>query len=325
MKALVYTGVESLSFGDAPDAEPRSGEELIRVESVGICGSDMHAYLGHDERRPAPLILGHEAAGTIVGGARDGERVTINPLVTDPNSAASKSGRENLCPSRQIISMPPREGAFAQYVAMPPSNLVKVPEGISLDKAALAEPLAVGWHAARLGLEAQHPADKGRAHVIGGGAIGVAAALSLKAMGVEELTIAEPNEKRARYLAEACDFTIDNSPADGSVPLVVDAVGYAATRASASALASPGGVILHIGLGSGEGGIDIRRLTLQEITFIGTYTYTMQDFRDTCAAIFNGDLGSLDWFEKRNLAAGARAFSDIRGGIVAAPKIILNP
>lgn len=325
MKALVYTDTERLAFQDAPDPIAGDGEELIRVESVGICGSDMHAYLGHDDRRPAPLILGHEAAGLIIGGARDGERVTINPLVTDPHSAASRSGRENLCPSRQIISMPPRAGAFAQYVVMPPSNLVTVPDDISMDKAALAEPLAVGWHAARLGFEKLHPADMGRAHVIGGGAIGVAAALSLRAMGVEHLTLAEPNDKRAEYLSQTCRIDIDNAPDDGSIPLVVDAVGYAATRAAASALASPGGVILHIGLGSGEGGLDIRRLTLQEITFIGTYTYTMQDFRDTCAALFDGRLGALDWFESRPLSEGARAFADIRAGLVGAPKIILNP
>ncbi len=69
MKALVYDGVETLGFRDVPDPMPGAGESLIRVEAVGICGSDMHAYLGHDARRPAPLILGHEAAGVVVGGA----------------------------------------------------------------------------------------------------------------------------------------------------------------------------------------------------------------------------------------------------------------
>jgi threonine dehydrogenase-like Zn-dependent dehydrogenase len=107
--------------------------------------------------------------------------------------------------------------------------------------------------------------------------------------------------------------------------MVVDAVGYAATRAAASALASPGGVILHIGLGEDSGGLDIRRMTLQEITFIGTYTYTMQDFRDCASAMFSGQLGKLDWYETRPLSEGNRAFNDIRAGQVAAPKIILKP
>ncbi|MEM9902332.1 MAG: alcohol dehydrogenase catalytic domain-containing protein [Pseudomonadota bacterium] len=324
MKALVYTGPEALAYRDVPDPGPRDDHHLIRIDSVGICGSDMHAYLGHDDRRPAPLILGHEGAGTIVGGPLDGRRVTINPLVTDPQSAASRSGRENLCPSRQIISMPPREGAFAQYVSMPERNLVEVPDAYPLEKAALAEPLAVSWHAVRLGLEKLHPADKRRAHVIGGGAIGVAAALALKAMGVETVTLSEPNAARAAYLAETCGIAIDTAPSTG-IPLVIDAVGIAATRAAASALVSPGGVIAHIGLGDAEGGLDIRRITLQEVTFLGTYTYTAQDFRDTAEAMFDGRLGPLDWIEARPLSEGARAFADIRAGHVAAPKIILKP
>ena len=317
MKALVYTGPESLEYREVDEPVMQKDHALIRIESVGICGSDMHAYLGHDDRRPAPLILGHEASGTIVAGPDVGRRVTINPLVSDPTSAASRSGRENLCPSRQIISMPPREGAFADYVVMPVSNLVTVPDDVSFEKAALAEPLAVSWHSVRLGLEALHPSDARRAHVIGGGAIGLAAVLALRAMGVNDVTLA--------FLAETCGVAIANDLPAGTVPLVIDAVGLAATRAVASALTSPGGVIVHIGLGSGEGGLNIRRITLQEITFIGTYTYTMQDFRDTCAAIFDGRLGPLDWVEARSLADGAQAFQDIRQGVVAAPKIILRP
>ena len=111
----------------------------------------------------------------------------------------------------------------------------------------------------------------------------------------------------------------------GMVPLVVDAVGYRATRAAASTAVAPGGVIVHVGLGEDSGGLDVRRMTLQEITFIGTYTYTAQDFRDTAHAIFDGRLGPLDWPEHRPLSDGAAAFRDLRQGAVAAPKIILDP
>ncbi len=320
MRALVYTDVETLEYRNFADPEPGPDEVLVRIDSVGICGSDMHAYLGHDDRRPAPLILGHEGAGVTA----DGRRVTINPLVNDPNSAASRSGRENLCPSRQIISMPPREGAFAEYVAIPERNLIEVPSHITLEQAALAEPIAVSWHAVRLGLAALHPADERRAHVIGGGAIGLAAALALTAMGVEQVTLSEPNAARATYLRDTCGIAVVDTP-EQDIPLVIDAVGFASTRAVASALVSPGGVILHIGLGSSEGGLDIRRITLQEITLIGTYTYTAQDFRDTCNAMFKGRLGTLDWVETRDLSDGASAFTDIRAGKTLAPKTILKP
>ena len=322
MKALVYTGPEAMAFQEAADPAPGEGEVLIAVDSVGICGSDMHAYLGHDARRPAPLILGHEAAGTIRGGPRDGERVTVNPLVTCGTCPACRSGRENLCPSRQIISMPPREGAFAPLLAMPERNLVTVPDDVPLSKAALAEPLAVSWHAAKLALDALHPAMERRALVLGGGAIGLAAALALKAMGAAQVQLVEPNATRRAYLGAFVDAVAE---ARGDWPLVIDAVGYAATRATATALAQPGGVIAHIGLGQDEGGLDVRRMTLQEITFIGTYTYTAQDFRDTAEALFDGRLGALDWTETRPLSEGARAFADIRAGTVAAPKIILTP
>lgn len=324
MRALVYDGVEQLGYRDVPDADPGQDEVLIRVEAVGICGSDMHAYLGHDARRPAPLILGHEAAGIITGGARDGQRVTVNPLVTCMACDACKSRRENICANRQIISMPPREGAFAQFISMPERNLVAVPDTVPLEKAALAEPLAVSWHAARLGIEALHPSMDRKALVIGGGAIGLAAALALKAMGAEEVTIAEPNANRRTFLIDHCGpKTVER--ADGPFEIVVDAVGYASTRAAASAAAKPGGVIVHIGLAEDTGGLDIRRITLQEIAFLGTYTYTAEDFLETATAIFGGRLGPLDWAEQRPLSQGFQAFRDLRAGVVAAPKIILKP
>lgn len=326
MKALVYDGIETLVYRDMPDPVAGAGQSLIRIEASGICGSDMHAYLGHDERRPSPLILGHEAAGTIVGGPRDGERVTLNPLVTCGSCRACKAGRDNLCPDRMIISMPPREGAFADMVVMRDENLVTVPDGFPLRKAALAEPIACGWHAVRIGAAALGlPLCDATCHVIGGGAIGVGAALSLRAFGATQITVAEPNDVRRRALDKIDGF---DAVAPGDVTqadLVIDGVGYGATRADATAMARPGGVIMHIGLGQSEGGLDIRRMTLQEIAFIGTYTYTAQDFRDTAAAMFDGRLGDLDWTEQRPLSQGQSAFADIRAGKVAAPKIILEP
>lgn len=324
MKALVYTGPEALDYRDVAMPTLSKGEVLIHVDSVGICGSDMHAFLGHDNRRPAPLILGHEAAGIITGGPRDGERVTVNPLATCGTCPACRSGRENLCPDRQIISMPPREGAFAEWLTIPEDNLIAVPDGISLEKAALAEPLAVSWHAVKLGLKALHSGLQRRALVLGGGAVGLAAALALRAMGVDDVLIVEPNTLRRTYLNDQCGVKAVQQ-ADGQFPIVVDAVGYATTRASASGLVSSGGVIVHIGLGEDAGGLDIRRMTLQEITFIGTYTYTAEDFRETALAIFDGRFGDLDWTEQRPLKDGATAFSDIRDGASAAPKIILKP
>ena len=328
MKALVYTGPEGLDYRDVADPVVAPDHHLIRIDSVGICGSDMHAYLGHDDRRPAPLILGHEAAGVIAAGPRKGHRVTINPLVTCGACPACLAGRDNLCPSRQIISMPPREGAFAEWLAMPETNLVAMPDHVTPDQAALAEPIACGWHAVRLGLARLATGHSPRGLVIGGGAIGLGAALSLAAQGVADVTMLEPSAPRRRYLELHCDQKVlapDALDSDALFDIVIDGVGYEATRAQASSLARPGGVIMHIGLGAASGGLDIRRMTLQEITFIGTYTYTAEDFRQTAAAMFDGRLGALDWTQTRRLSEGARAFADIRRGVVDAPKVILRP
>jgi L-iditol 2-dehydrogenase len=107
--------------------------------------------------------------------------------------------------------------------------------------------------------------------------------------------------------------------------LVVDAVGGTRTRAAASKAVKPGGVIVHIGLLETGAGLDVRKLTLQEITFVGTYTYAMADFRATVDALSSGVLGPLDWIEARALRDGARAFADLEEGRAAAAKIVLQP
>ena len=323
MKALIYKGARNLQFGDAAMPLGKDGEVLLRVAAVGICGSDMHAYLGHDERRPPPLILGHEVAGTTA----DGKWMTVNPLITCGHCSACRRGRENICVNREILSMPPREGAFAEYVSVPAKNLTAVPAGVSPEKAALVEPLACGWHAVRLAIEhLDRPLEECRCLVLGGGAIGLGAALVLAAHKAVAVCIVEQNPLRHPQLVATGDFQVcAPAAAPTEVDVVIDAVGVAATRAAACRAVRTGGVILHVGLGDGVGGVDARRLTLGEITFIGAYTYTTADFHATAIAVFNGKLGALDWFEARPLADGADAFADILNGRVAASKIILKP
>jgi threonine dehydrogenase-like Zn-dependent dehydrogenase len=97
MKALVYTKPDEVVYRNEPDPTLMPGEVLVKVSSSGICGSDMHAYHGHDPRRVPPLILGHEVSGTVASGEREGERVVINPLITCGNCEFCESGRTNLC------------------------------------------------------------------------------------------------------------------------------------------------------------------------------------------------------------------------------------
>ncbi len=331
MKALVYTGPQTIQFQEASEPLAGVGDVLIEVGAVGICGSDMHAFMGHDDRRPAPLILGHEAAGVIRGGAEEGMRVVINPLVTCGQCSDCLSGRENLCAKREIISMPPRQGAFAERLTVPRRNIIEVPDNLDLTHAALAEPLATSWHGVALASQhAVRPIAETRALVMGSGAVGLGAALALRAFGCADVTIAETNPLR-RATAEHAGFTKIVDPTDGksigqgSAEIVIDAVGNKHTRAGAIHGARPGGVIVHIGLGDGVDGFDARRLTLQEIAFVGAYTYTMTDFHATVAAMASGALGDLDWIEERALSDGVAAFDDLLNGRTGAAKIVLNP
>lgn len=331
MKALVYQGPKRVDYTDHADPVAGEGEVVVRVGAVGICGSDMHAYLGHDERRPAPLILGHEAAGVIETGPEAGRRVVVNPLVSCGVCAVCMGGRANLCPSRQIISMPPRQGAFAERIVIPERNLIDVPAGLDLTRAALAEPLATAWHAVRLAdRHAERPVVESCALVLGAGAVGLGAALAARAFGARNVTIGETNPlRRATAERAGLDRVVDAAQPDavsqGIADVVIDAVGNKATRMLAVHAAKPGGVIVHIGLGDGVDGLDARRLTLQEIALVGAYTYTMTDFRATVAAMASGALGDFDWIEERPLADGGRAFADLLAGRTAAAKIVLHP
>jgi threonine dehydrogenase-like Zn-dependent dehydrogenase len=331
MKALVYTQPNALVLRDEAEPTPRNEEVLVRVGAVGICGSDMHAYHGHDSRRPPPLVLGHEAAGLVISGPNTGTRVAVNPLVTCGTCDWCLAGRPHLCPSRELLSVPPRAGAFAELVRVPELNLVTIPDHLETKKAALTEPLAVAYHAVNLGARLLHrPISASRCLVLGGGAIGLGCALVLAMHGAREIQIGEPNAARRQTASRAGSFHCyapnePGEPSKLSMDFIIDAVGAVATRTAASRLVKPGGVIVHVGLLPGSEGLDVRKITLQEIIVAGTYCYTPLEFRETLDAIANGQLGSLDWVEERQLADGPQAFRDLDAGATAAAKIVLRP
>ncbi len=330
MKALVYTGSLQVEFRDEPDPEPTGDQVLVKIKSSGICGSDMHAYHGHDARRVPPLILGHEAAGIAMSGHYEGSAVAINPITTCGRCFDCLAGRTNLCKERDLIGMRVA-GAFAEYVAVSESSLIPVPTGLDLNKACLMEPTAVSLHSIALAEKCLlRPLSEASALVIGGGAIGLLAALILQQKGTREIVVSETSESRRDQVVRHCECSAFN-PLDKDLPkqdhfdLVIDAVGSGATRADASKFVRPGGVISHIGLQDNEPGLDTRKLTLQEVIFIGNYTYTTTDLIAALTAIANNALGSLDWMDIRPLSSGAEAFRDLHQLDDVAPKIVLQP
>ena len=328
MKALVYTANEEMTYREEPEPTARPGDSLVAIEAVGICGSDMHAYLGHDERRVPPLILGHEAVGTVIEGSTSGQRVVLNPLITCGVCDHCLDGRQNLCVERDLIGMY-RAGAFAEKIAIPERNLIPVPDGMAGEHAALTEPGATGLHAVLLAERASHrPLSESRALVIGAGSVGLLTALILRDKGVAEIVIAETNPLRRQLVEQHCDFQLIDPLQEKAeaqyFDCVFDAVGGAVTRAQAVLACRSGGVIVHIGLMDNNDGLDVRSMTLREITFIGAYTYTPVDLRVTLQKLHCGALGSLSWIDQRPLSAGAEAFDELLHGRCAAPKIVLQ-
>lgn len=332
MKALVYTANNQVTYRDEPDPVPAAGSVMLRIDAVGICGSDMHAYHGHDPRRVPPMILGHEFAGTIVAGDDKGKRVTGNPIVACGVCDYCQEGRNNLCSNRSMIGMQ-LPGAFAEHMAMPTSAIVDIPQDMDARTAALTEPAATALHALNLSMRAMHrPLQESRTLVIGGGAIGMLCAILLKSYGCREVRVAETNplrrasiEKHTGCAAFDPRETGGGGPAANSTHFVIDAVGSVHTRKAALEAVRPGGTFLHIGLQDWASEIDMRKLTLAEITLLGTYTYSTADLRATVAALHGGTFGDLAWVEERPLADGARAFDDLDQGKTAAAKIVLRP
>jgi 2-desacetyl-2-hydroxyethyl bacteriochlorophyllide A dehydrogenase len=330
MKALVYTNPNEVTYRDEPDPVLAADEVVLRIDAVGICGSDMHAYHGHDPRRAPPLILGHELAGTVVAGPGIGTRYTANPLITCGTCEFCVQGRNNLCANRTMVGMT-RPGAFAERMSIPAASLIAIPQDMTAVMAALTEPAATALHALNLSMRAlPRPLPEGRLLIIGGGAIGMLAALLARSYGCGDVSVAETNALRRASLelhagCRAFDPLAGKAVADNSADLVIDAVGAKATRTAAFAAVKPGGVIMHVGLQDWASEIDMRKLTLAEITLLGTYTYSTADLRATVAALARGTFGDLAWVEQRSLAEGAAAFRDLHEGRSASAKIVLHP
>lgn len=333
MKALVYTQPREVQLQEVADPVLEAGEVILKIEACGVCGSDMHAWAGHDPRRKPGLVLGHEFVGRVVESAADhvqvGTRWTGNPLITCGVCEYCVQGRNNLCSNRTMVGMT-RSGAYAEYMSIPAASLIAMPQDLSVRAAALTEPAATAWHAINLSMRAlSRPMHECKVWVIGGGAIGMLAALLLKHLGVSDLTVSELNPLRRQAIADAvgCDV---HDPSQGGLPessfdFVLDAVGAKVTRNGAFEAIKPGGVIMHVGLQDWASEIDMRKLTLAEVTLLGTYTYTTADLRATVAALANGAFGDLSWVEERTLAQGPQAFVDLASGACASAKVLLRP
>ena len=334
MHALVYTGTEKIVYREEKDPTKKSGEALVKVYASGICGSDMHAYHGKDERRIPPLILGHEFSGTSLDGKFKNKEVVINPLISCENCDYCKNKREHLCPQRTMIGMSTptkRDGGLAELVSVPEQNIFEVPKGLNMKEAALAEPTAVALHAVLLAeANLKKPLSECKILIQGAGAIGLLCGLVLnKEKNSSNIIMSDPNKKRLdeceKYLKASFVAPADKSIKENHFDLILESVGLEITRHQAINSIAPGGTIVHIGLTQPSGTFNFKKLTIQEVTLVGTYCYTNDDFKNSLVILKDKKLGDLGWIEYRDLKKGSDAFQEIHNGTCVAPKIILIP
>ena len=284
MRASVLLTKEKIAVEDRPLPVLEPDEVLIKVSSVGVCGSDVHYYkegrIG-DFVVESPLILGHEAAGTIVAvGAsvaaeRVGERVSIEPQHPGATSPETMSGRYNLDPHMRFYATPPVDGAFAEYVKIQSHFAFAVPDNISDDAAALMEPLSVGIAAARkAGITAGS-----RVLVAGAGPIGVIAVQVAKAFGATEIFVSDlDGARRQQALEFGATATInpmdtDIAGLDLNVDAFIDASGATPAVLAGLRAVRPGGAVVLVGMGADEIAMPVSVIQNRELMITGVFRY----------------------------------------------------
>ncbi|MFC0329024.1 zinc-binding dehydrogenase [Paenibacillus sepulcri] len=338
MQALVWTAAETMEYNVIDKPVPLHHEVLIHVEAVGICGSEIEGYLGHNSLRVPPLVMGHEfcgrieAAGQDVSGLLKGQKVVVNPLLHCGVCGSCRKGHTQLCIARQIIGIH-RQGAFGEWVVVPASSVVPVAEETDPVRASLAEPLACSLRATRRAMQRHAFAN---VVIFGAGGIGILCAKSARLLGAERIIVLDTHDERLQMAAGvAADYTfnplqcdikaeIAAITGDKGVDVVIDAAGFQPTRTAAIAIVNPGGTVMNIGLGIDDTVIPVNVQIRSEIELLGSFCYTQQDFLDAVGLLEGGRVTEEGWTEVRPLSAGNEAFQDLINGRVKSGKICLT-
>ena len=291
MKVAVMLGIGKMGFEERDIPKAKDNEVLVRLEYVGICGSDLHYYetgaIGDYVVKP-PFVLGHEPGGTVVEVGKDvknlkvGDRVALEPGKTCGHCEFCKTGNYNLCPDVVFFATPPVDGVFQEYVAHEAGLCFKLPDNVSTMEGALIEPLAVGFHAAMQG-----GARAGQtAVVMGAGCIGLVTMMALKAMGVSKVYVIDIMEKRLQKALElGADGIINGAQADvveevrkltdgKGCDLAVETAGTQVTTVQAIHMTRKGATIVLVGYSkSGEMTLPMSLALDKELTFKTVFRY----------------------------------------------------
>jgi threonine dehydrogenase-like Zn-dependent dehydrogenase len=339
MKALLYLAPRHMAMRDLDAPEPGPDEVSIRVAYSGICGSELSGYLGTNSLRKPPLVFGHELSGHVAAlGARVassstlavGLPVTANPLVTCRECEFCVTGRQHLCQRRLLLgaSLP---GSNAEYVTVPATSVLALPDGMDLRDASMAEPAACAVHA----VELSGAAPGASALVIGAGPIGLFIAQVLGLHGVTRRYVADRNPARLAIAAamgciplpsEAPQMAEALRQATGGrgVDLAFDAVGSAETRQACVASAVAGGQVLAVGLHTDLTELPVNTIVRSELSVRGVFAYPVSSFRTALHWLAEGRLGLQAGVVEAPLADGPGWYQRLVDGD-AAVKVLLTP
>jgi L-iditol 2-dehydrogenase len=284
MRASVLNGIGDLTVEERPVPTPGPGEVLVRIGSVGVCGSDIH-YYDHGRIGPyvveRPLVLGHEAGGEVVRLGADvsrvepGQRVSIEPGVPCRSCEQCLAGRYNLCPDVRFFATPPYDGAFCEYVVMPESFVHPVPDNLSDDAAGLIEPLSVGIWACQRG----QVAPGSRVLITGAGPIGLVCLQAALAYGAADVAVSDVNAHRlalatklgATSVVDVSKVELSATGVESDVLLECSGNGRATTDAVRT-VARAGRVVL-IGMGGDELTLPLSYVQDRELVITGAFRY----------------------------------------------------
>ncbi len=291
MKVAVMEGIGKMGYTRRPIPTPKADEVLVKLEYVGICGSDMHYYetgaIGDYVVEP-PFVLGHEPGGTVVEVGSNvkhlkvGDRVALEPGKTCGRCEFCRQGKYNLCPDVVFFATPPVDGVFQEYAAHEAALCFKLPDNVSTLEGALIEPLAVGFHAANQG--GAHAGQT--AVVMGAGCIGLVSMMALKAQGVSRVYVVDVMAKRLEKALElGADGVINGKEEDAveavrrltggaGCDLVIETAGTEITTRQAIHMTKKGAVIVLVGYSkSGEMTLPMSLVLDKELTFKTVFRY----------------------------------------------------
>jgi L-iditol 2-dehydrogenase len=290
MKAAVLHKARDLRLDEVPTPAYGPDDVLVEIKSVGICGSDVH-YLRTgrigDYVVKSPMILGHEVAGVVAEIGKNvtslsvGDRVALEPGVPCRRCEACKTGRYNLCPEVRFFATPPFDGALSDYAVSPADFAYKIPDTLSLDAAALIEPLSVGLHACRRGgLSAGQSV-----FIAGAGPIGLTSLAAAKAFGATEIFISDVKPHRLEIAKkmgathtfsarEDAEAIVREATGGRGVDLAIECAGAEAALVSCLKTAKSGGTIVVVGLGdNADYTLPIVELAVKELDIKGIFRY----------------------------------------------------